>query len=223
MTIDSAQLPGDASNQLRSLEAKIGRRVGDAPAYEAGEALKAIHDQRLYVARGFATFEEYARERWEMKRQTAYDYVHAAEVWRSIRLTVRGLIPMMHAASLYGLPVSQRIELAQRIVDQHISIQQLRVMVADMKRSRPDAIVTPSNSSTSTGKWWIEQADAADPPFQDLDLIVHSPPYGCIPPERAEALEYVEYHGVGHFLTPELTEESCRRLVAWFERWLPGG
>src|SRR5438874_2504125 len=36
-------------------------------------------------------------------------------------------------------------------------------------------------------------------------------------------IEYVEYHGVGHFLTPELTEESCRRLVAWFERWLPGG
>jgi dienelactone hydrolase len=36
-------------------------------------------------------------------------------------------------------------------------------------------------------------------------------------------IEYVEYRGVGHFLTPELNEESCRRLVAWFERWLPGG
>jgi hypothetical protein len=30
------------------------------------------------------------------------------------------------------------------------------------------------------------------------------------------------YHGAGHFLTPELNEQSCRRLVAWFERWLPG-
>jgi len=36
-------------------------------------------------------------------------------------------------------------------------------------------------------------------------------------------IEYVEYHGVGHFLTPELNEESCRRLVEWFERWLLGG
>jgi dipeptidyl aminopeptidase/acylaminoacyl peptidase len=36
-------------------------------------------------------------------------------------------------------------------------------------------------------------------------------------------VEYVEYPGVGHFLTPEPNEESCRRLVAWFERWLPGG
>ncbi len=36
-------------------------------------------------------------------------------------------------------------------------------------------------------------------------------------PERAC---YVEYHGVGHFLTPELNDESCRRVVEWFERWL---
>jgi hypothetical protein len=33
-------------------------------------------------------------------------------------------------------------------------------------------------------------------------------------------IEYVEYPGVGHFLTPELTAESGRRLVAWFQRWL---
>jgi hypothetical protein len=38
-----------------------------------------------------------------------------------------------------------------------------------------------------------------------------------------DVIEYVEHQGVGHFLTPELNEESCRRLVAWFERWLPGG
>jgi alpha-beta hydrolase superfamily lysophospholipase len=33
----------------------------------------------------------------------------------------------------------------------------------------------------------------------------------------------VSLDAVGHFLTPELNEESCRRLVTWFERWLPGG
>jgi uncharacterized protein len=36
-------------------------------------------------------------------------------------------------------------------------------------------------------------------------------------PERNR---YLEYPGVGHFLTPELNEESRRLLVAWFERWL---
>lgn len=32
---------------------------------------------------------------------------------------------------------------------------------------------------------------------------------------------YIEYPGVGHFLTPDLNDESRARLVAWFERWLP--
>ncbi len=36
-------------------------------------------------------------------------------------------------------------------------------------------------------------------------------------------LEYVEYAGAGHFLTPELNADSGRRLVAWFERWLLAG
>jgi uncharacterized protein len=34
-------------------------------------------------------------------------------------------------------------------------------------------------------------------------------------------IEYLEYPGVGHFLTPELNADSCRRVVAWFRRWLP--
>jgi hypothetical protein len=45
-------------------------------------------------------------------------------------------------------------------------------------------------------------------------------PWYATEPER---IEYVEYPGVGHFLTPELNTDSGRRLVAWFERWLPGG
>jgi dienelactone hydrolase len=43
-------------------------------------------------------------------------------------------------------------------------------------------------------------------------------PWYAREPER---IEYVEYPGAGHFLTPELNADSCRRLVAWFERWLP--
>ena len=34
-------------------------------------------------------------------------------------------------------------------------------------------------------------------------------------------IRYVEYPGVGHFLTPELDTESCQAMVAWFQRWLP--
>jgi dienelactone hydrolase len=37
-------------------------------------------------------------------------------------------------------------------------------------------------------------------------------------PERSQ---YLEHPGVGHFLTPELNNESCRQMTAWFQRWLP--
>jgi uncharacterized protein len=39
--------------------------------------------------------------------------------------------------------------------------------------------------------------------------------------QEPDRIQYVEYQGAGHFLTPGLNAESCRRLVAWFQRWLP--
>ena len=36
-----------------------------------------------------------------------------------------------------------------------------------------------------------------------------------------EKVQYLEYPGVGHFLTPELNAASCRQMTAWFQRWLP--
>ena len=39
--------------------------------------------------------------------------------------------------------------------------------------------------------------------------------------QSPERLRYIEYPGVGHFLTPELWRETYRRVVAWFARWLP--
>jgi dienelactone hydrolase len=44
-----------------------------------------------------------------------------------------------------------------------------------------------------------------------------TPLYGQSP----ERLRYIEYPGVGHFLTPELWQKTYQRVVAWFERWLP--
>ena len=35
-----------------------------------------------------------------------------------------------------------------------------------------------------------------------------------------DRIQYVEYPGVGHFMTHDLDAESCARVVAWFERWL---
>jgi uncharacterized protein len=40
--------------------------------------------------------------------------------------------------------------------------------------------------------------------------------------QEPERIQYIEYSGVGHFLTPELNSETGRRMVAWFQRWLTG-
>jgi hypothetical protein len=50
------------------------------------------------------------------------------------------------------------------------------------------------------------------------DFHARLEPWYAAEPER---IQYVEYPGTGHFLTPELNAESGRRLVAWFQRWLP--
>jgi uncharacterized protein len=41
--------------------------------------------------------------------------------------------------------------------------------------------------------------------------------------ESPERLCYIEYPGVGHFLTPELWQETYQRVAVWFERWLLPG
>lgn len=38
--------------------------------------------------------------------------------------------------------------------------------------------------------------------------------------QTPERLRYIEYPGVGHFLTPELWQETYQRVVGWFERWI---
>jgi len=53
-------------------------------------------------------------------------------------------------------------------------------------------------------------------PIRDFHATL-SPWYGGEP----DKISYIEYPGVGHFLTPELNAESGRRVAAWFQRWLP--
>jgi dienelactone hydrolase len=55
------------------------------------------------------------------------------------------------------------------------------------------------------------------PPEPIREFHARLAPYYASEPGR---IEYVEYAGVGHFLTPALNEETCRRAVAWFQRWL---
>jgi uncharacterized protein len=53
-------------------------------------------------------------------------------------------------------------------------------------------------------------------PVRDFHAVL-APSYARAP----EKIRYLEYRGVGHFLTPELNRASREQMTAWFQRWLP--
>jgi dienelactone hydrolase len=64
----------------------------------------------------------------------------------------------------------------------------------------------------------------------ELDEFVPSQPihdfHDSLTPFYAEEptrIAYVQYPGVGHFLTAELNTDSQRRVVTWFQKWLAAG
>lgn len=64
------------------------------------------------------------------------------------------------------------------------------------------------------------EQDEHSPAAQIREFHASLTPHYAAAPDRAE---YVEYAEVGHFLTPELNEDSSRLLVAWCVRWLLSG
>src|SRR4051794_4998693 len=71
------------ADELGHLENVIAR--GRQTFVEVGEALLAIRERRGYRAAGFATFEEYLRERWGWSRQRGYQLIQAAHVVADIQ------------------------------------------------------------------------------------------------------------------------------------------
>jgi dienelactone hydrolase len=59
--------------------------------------------------------------------------------------------------------------------------------------------------------------DEHSPAEQIRDFHASLVPYYAGAPDR---LDYTEYAGAGHFLTPELDADSRKRLVNWCLRWL---
>lgn len=70
-------LTAEECDELAAHETVIER--GLQTFYEVGTALVAIRDKRLYRA-AHTTFEDYCRERWQMSRQRALQFIDASEV-----------------------------------------------------------------------------------------------------------------------------------------------
>jgi 16S rRNA G966 N2-methylase RsmD len=115
----SAELDGRRKKRLDSLSANEATELAANEAvierglktfYEVGAALLSIRDKRLYRA-SYATFEDYCQERWQLKRQRAYELMDAAKVTMNLS-EISDISPKResHVAPLASLePDAQRI------------------------------------------------------------------------------------------------------------------
>jgi len=97
--------------ELEDLEKTM--RNGLSKYVKVGKALKVIQEKKLYTLK-YETFETYCEKEWGLKRQTAYEYLHAVSVVESVRVSSNLQILQTKALALYPLKdVSKR----QEIVD----------------------------------------------------------------------------------------------------------
>lgn len=116
MTNETALTISEQS-QLSELEDIIDR--GLQTFYEVGKALTIIRDEKLYRA-GYATFEDYCEEKWQMSRAYAYRTIGAADVVKS--LSPIGDIPLprneAQARPLTSLEPEQRQQAWTKAVEE---------------------------------------------------------------------------------------------------------
>lgn len=74
-------LTSQEQKQLKKLESQV--EEGVRSYIKTGEALKEIHDNKLY--REYGTFEEYVQDRWDFEGRTAYRYIKSAELAEQMR------------------------------------------------------------------------------------------------------------------------------------------
>lgn len=97
------------ANTLEQLETVIERGLNTF--VEVGQALMDIRDGRLY-RQGFATFEDYCRERWGMVQQHATRLIRAAETIANLRSEPIG--SLLPATESQARPLTQLEPEAQR-------------------------------------------------------------------------------------------------------------
>jgi hypothetical protein len=90
--VDQPAYSVEISEEIRLVECELIIEKGLQTFVEVGNALLEIRDSRLY-RRGYATFEDYCKERWGMVRQSANRLISAAEVVQNLQLEPIGSIP----------------------------------------------------------------------------------------------------------------------------------
>jgi hypothetical protein len=111
----SWQLSETEATRLAELEKVVEANIKGY--YEAGVALLAIRNERLY-RRDFEAFDEYCRDKWGMSRIRAHQLIEAAGIVSDV-LTIVNTAPRNEAQAreLGKVPSEKRAEAWQRAVD----------------------------------------------------------------------------------------------------------
>lgn len=110
------------STALNVLENKSLRRLertiesGLQSFVTVGKALVEIRDSRLY-RESHKSFEAYCAERWNIKRQRAYELIEASGVAERVSQISDTQPKESHAAELAALPEEQQAEAWQEVVE----------------------------------------------------------------------------------------------------------
>ena len=109
----------EEKSRLRECEKIIS--IGLHAFVEVGNALVEIRNQRLYRA-NFPNFELYCRERWQLKRQRAYEMMEAAEIVQSLHDSMSEISDKLpqkesHAAQLVKVPAEDRSKVWKEVVN----------------------------------------------------------------------------------------------------------
>ncbi|GAB3163042.1 hypothetical protein [Telluribacter humicola] len=154
-----AELSLDEQSRLEECEEVIHK--GLKTFVEVGSALYEIRDKKLY-RNHFKTFESYCQERWQLKRQRAYELMGAAEIVNQLsenlseisdKTTIAPPDKESHAAALSRIPAVLRFRAWQKIVEE--SVQQARPVTVKLINEVTDTL--------------IDEQDTAEPPAKSLD------------------------------------------------------
>jgi site-specific DNA-methyltransferase (adenine-specific) len=206
------QEPPMTEEELAAAEAVITQHL--TQFLEVGRLLVRIQSSRVYRYLGYRTFERYLAERIGLARRTGYLYLSAAQVADTLSDDSAAAPDCAHdthevdslpvnlgvwkLASLAPLPERDRAELALAAAREHLSVTQLRGLVAEKLRARRQAAPPPSLVDEADERTDFEAViqvlDAGALPWSDgsCDLILTSPPY-CLDVPYAEGGDVPDY------------------------------
>ncbi len=134
------KLSTDTEKRLNQLEKIIEK--GMSHFVEVGTALLIIQKEKLYKLI-FQTFEEYCKERWDLKRQRAYELIGAAQISQNLS-EISDNLPKKesHAAALASLEPEQQKEAWKKVVETapegKVTARHVEEIVEGLAMARPE-------------------------------------------------------------------------------------